>query len=90
MKRTRTSSADVRKAELMTLITRTEDAGQIKSIARLLGKMDGLKVEEDRLSVLQDKVDRLNEAISFELKSYQDAVGERPKGKRGRRRKVTI
>ncbi|MBC7922615.1 MAG: hypothetical protein H7Z75_16155 [Ferruginibacter sp.] len=80
--------SDTRKAELMSLITRTEDAGQIKSIAKLLGKMDEVMIEEARLAVLKEKLDRLNDEIATELRSYQAAVGEKPKSNRGRKRKV--
>ena len=80
--------SDTRKAELMSLITRTEDAGQIKSIAKLLGKMDEVMIEEAKLSVVKERIDRLNHEISTELKSHQAAVGEKPKSTRGRKKKV--
>ena len=79
---------DARKAELMTLITQTEDAIQIKSIAKLVKKLDEVATEETKLAALKDKIDALNEEISSELKGYQSLAADRPKSNRGRKKKV--
>jgi hypothetical protein len=79
---------DARKAELMTLITQTEDADQIKSIAKLVKKLDEVAAEEVKLASLQDKINTLNEDIASELKGYQSIVAQRPKSNRGRKKKV--
>jgi cell division protein FtsB len=79
---------DARKAELMTLITQTEDANQIKSIAKLVKKLDEVAAEESKLAALKDKIDALNEEIASELKGYQSIAADRPKSNRGRKKKV--
>ena len=79
---------DARKAELMTLITQTEDANQIKSIAKLVKKLDEVAAEETKLVALKEKIDALNEEISSELKGYQSLAADRPKSNRGRKKKV--
>jgi cell division protein FtsB len=79
---------DARKAELMTLITQTDDANQIKSIAKLVKKLDEVAAEETKLAALKDKIDALNEEISNELKGYQSLAADRPKSNRGRKKKV--
>jgi len=79
---------DARKAEMMTLITQIEDANQIKSIAKLLKKLDEVAAEETKLVALKDKIDTLNSEIANELKGYQSMVADRPKSNRGRKKKV--
>ena len=79
---------DARKAEMMTLITQIEDANQIKSIAKLLKKLDEVAAEETKLVALKDKIDTLNSDIANELKGYQSMVADRPKSNRGRKKKV--
>lgn len=79
---------DARKAEMMTLITQIEDANQIKSIAKLLKKLDEVAAEETKLTALKDKIDSLNSEIAHELKGYQSMVADRPKSNRGRKKKV--
>jgi 5'-deoxynucleotidase YfbR-like HD superfamily hydrolase len=79
---------DARKSELMTLITQIEDANHIKSIAKLLKKLEEVAAEEAKLVALKDKIDTLNSEIANELKGYQSMVADRPKSNRGRKKKV--
>jgi hypothetical protein len=78
---------DARKAELMTLITRTDDAAEIKSIAKLVKKLDEVAAEEAKLATLQEKISQLNADISSELKAYQSILADKPKSNRGRKKK---
>ncbi len=79
---------DARKAELLTLITQMEDADQIKSIAKLVKKLDEVAVDEAKLNALKEKINTLNEEIFSELKGYQLLAADKPKSNRGRKKKV--
>ena len=79
---------NARKAELLTLITRMEDANQIKSVAKLMKKLDEVAAEEGKLSALKEKISALNEEIAGELKGYQSLIEDQPKSNRGRKKKV--
>lgn len=78
---------DNRKNELIALITTTEDANQIKAIARLVTKIDQLTAEEQKLAVLQESIQHLTQSIAEELKGFQDAQPAKPKSNRGRKPK---
>ena len=79
-----------RKAELLTLITKTEDADQIKSIAKLLKKLEEVAAEETKLAALQEKISQLHADLASEMKSYQSILADKPKSNRGRKKKVTV
>lgn len=78
---------DTRKAELVSLITKTEDAAAIKAIAKLVVRLDELATEESKLITLQEKIEKLTQEIAEELKVYQASVADKPKSTRGRKKK---
>jgi histone H3/H4 len=79
---------DHRKQELISLITSTDDALQIKTIAQLVKKIDELQAQEEKLAALQESVTELTQQIADELNAFQESQPAKPKSNRGRKPKV--